>query len=177
MRPGPDSSSTIVHAVREVWSEKMSERIDPSTSVGLRGPSGVHARPDRTSAAGGADDLTGWVHFGAVLMAVIGTFGVVEGLAALLRPTTYIAVNGTVLSIDLSAWGWLHLILGALLAVTGVSLLREAPSWARALGTVLVALSILVQMAWMPAYPLWSILAIALDVVVLYALVVTWGER
>lgn len=53
----------------------------------------------------------------------------------------------------------------------------EAPSWARAMGAVLVALSILVQMAWMPAYPLWSILVIVLDVVVIYALVVTWGDR
>ncbi|MDF2975380.1 MAG: hypothetical protein K0S40_108 [Actinomycetospora sp.] len=155
----------------------MSEQVDPTTSAGPRGPSGAPARHDRTSTAGGAGDLTGWVHFGAVMMTIIGVFGVIEGVAALLRPTTYIAVNGTVLSIDLAAWGWLHLILGALLAVTGVSLLREAPSWARSLGTVLVALSILVQMAWLPAYPLWSIVVIVLDVVVICALVLTWGDR
>jgi hypothetical protein len=117
------------------------------------------------------------VHFGAVMMTVVGTFGVIEGLAALLAPTTYITVDGTVLSIDLIAWGWVHLILGALLAITGVSLLREAPTWARGVGTVLVGLSILVQMAWIPAYPLWSILMITLDVVVIYALVATSGDR
>ena len=149
----------------------MSEQVTPSTPTGLHGPSATHRRSTVSYTAGGTDDLTGWVHFGAVMMTIVGAFGVIEGLAALLRPTTYIAVNGTVLSIDLSAWGWLHLILGALLAITGVSLLREAPPWARGVGTVLVGLSILVQMAWMPAYPLWSILMITLDVIVIYALV------
>jgi hypothetical protein len=155
----------------------MSEQVTPSTSEGLHDPSAPCRRSTVSHAAGGTDGLTGWVHFGAVMMTIIGAFGVIEGLAALLTPTTYIAVNGTVLSIDLSAWGWLHLILGALLVITGISLLRETPSWARALGTVLVALSILVQMAWMPAYPIWSILIITLDVVVLYALLATWGDR
>jgi hypothetical protein len=130
-----------------------------------------------TRTAGGREGLTGWVHFGAVMMAIIGCFGVIEGLAALLRPTTYLAVNGTVLSIDLSVWGWVHLILGALLVITGVSLLREAPGWARTLGAMLVALSVLVQMAWLPASPIWSLLMIALDVIVIYALAATWGDR
>jgi hypothetical protein len=176
MRPAAGGSVTIASAVRDVWSQKLSERVDPTTSAGLRGPSHTHARLDRTSAARGADDLTGWVHFGAVMMTIIGVFGVVEGLAALLRPTTYVAVNGTVLSIDLIAWGWLHLILGALLVITGLNLYREAPAWARALGSVLAALSILVQMAWMPAYPFWSVIVIALDVVVIFALVATWDD-
>jgi hypothetical protein len=120
------------------------------------------------------DDLSTWVRFGGVMMTVIGGFGVVEGLAALLSPTTYFSVNGTVLGIDLAAWGWVHLILGALLLVTGVSLLREAPPWARGLGTALVGVGIVVQLAWMPAYPFWSVFMIALDVIVIYALVATW---
>ena len=155
----------------------MTERVARSTSGGLWDSSGRHGPRDVTASGGGSDDLRGWVRFGAVMMTIVGAFGVIEGLAALLAPTTYIAVNGTVLSIDLIAWGWVHLILGALLAITGVSLLREAPSWARGVGTVLVGLSILVQMAWIPAYPLWSILMITLDVVVIYALVATAGDR
>jgi hypothetical protein len=123
------------------------------------------------------EDLSGWVRFGGVMMTVIGAFGVVEGLVALLTPNTYFSVNGTVLSIDLAAWGWVHLILGALLLVTGVSLLREAPPWARGLGTALVGVSILVQLAWMPAYPFWSVIMITLGVIVIYALVATWEDR
>jgi hypothetical protein len=151
------------------------QQTPPATGAHRR----AHDAQDRTdpSPAAGRDGLTAWVRFGAVMMTIIGAFGVIEGLTALLTPTTYITVNGTVLSIDLSAWGWVHLILGVLLVLTGVSLLRDAPAWARGLGTVLVCLSILVQMAWMPAYPVWSIIMITLDVIVIYALVVTWQDR
>ena len=154
----------------------MTEQQTPPATGAPRAVDDAHA-PMGLSPDVRTDDLSSWVRFGAVMMTIIGAFGVIEGLAALLTPTTYISVNGTVLSIDLSAWGWMHLILGALLVITGVSLLREAPPWARGLGTVLVALSILVQLAWTPAYPLWSVIVIALDVIVIYALVATWGDR
>jgi hypothetical protein len=153
----------------------MSEQVTPSTSRGPRGPSDTR-RPLDPAPTSGTEGLRGWVRFGATMMTIIGVFGVVEGLAALLTPTTYIAVDGTVLSIDLGVWGWVHLILGALLVIAGLNLYREAPAWARALGSVLAALSILVQMAWMPAYPIWSVLVIALDVVVIFALVATWDD-
>jgi hypothetical protein len=120
-----------------------------------------------------AEGLAGWVHFGAVMMIVVGAFGVIEGLIALFNPTTYVTVDGAVLTVDLTAWGWAHLVLGALLVVTGVSLMRTAPAWARGLGVVLVVLSILVQLAWLPASPIWSILMIVLDLLVIYALVAT----
>src|SRR4051794_27968747 len=66
---------------------------------------------------------------------------------------------------------------GVLLLIAGANLLREGAAWARTLGTVLVALSILVQMAWMSSYPLWAIIMIVLDVLVIYALVATWEDR
>lgn len=123
------------------------------------------------------EGLLGWVHFGAVMMTVVGAFGVIEGLVALFNPTTYVTVDGAVLAVDLTAWGWVHLVLGALLVITGVSLIRSAPGWARGLGVVLVVLSILVQLAWLPASPIWSILMIVLDVLVIYALVATSPRR
>lgn len=66
----------------------MAERVAPSTSEGLRGSSGTHGPLDVTAPGGGADDLTGWVRFGAVMMTIVGAFGVIEGLTALLDPTT-----------------------------------------------------------------------------------------
>lgn len=120
---------------------------------------------------------TGWVVFGGVLMAVIGGFGVIEGLAALFAPTYFIAFDGAVLTIDLTAWGWVHLILGALALITGLALLGNAPSWARGVGIGLIAVNMLVQLAWLPAYPVWSIVAIALDVIVIFALVATWPAK
>ena len=134
---------------------------------------GQHAGPVDLTDRRGDDALMGWVRFGAVMMTVIGVFAIIEGLLALLRPTTYVTVNGAVLALDLGTWGWVHLILGVLLAVTGASLLRDAPTWARGLGVLLVALSTVVQFAWLPAYPIWSILMITLAVIVIYALVAT----
>ena len=119
----------------------------------------------------------GWVRFGAVLMVVLGAFAVIEGIAALVAPTTFITADGTVLTITLSGWAWVHIIIGALVVATGIALLGNAPEWARGVGMGVVALNMLVQLAWLPAYPIWSIVMVGLDVLVLYALIVTWGEH
>ncbi len=80
-----------------------------------------------------------------------------------------------VLAIGLPVWGWLHLVLGVLVLATGAGLLRrEIPGWARGSGTALVAINVVVQLAWRPASPIWSIIVITLDVVVLYSLFVAW---
>ena len=119
---------------------------------------------------------SGWVRFGGVLMAVTGGFAVIEGLLALFSPTAFLTVDGTVLAVDAHAWGWTHLVLGALVLVTGLGLLRDAPDWARIAAMALVGLQMGVQFAWLPAAPIWSILLITIDVLVLYALVTTWHD-
>lgn len=123
------------------------------------------------------DAAEGWVRFAAVVMAVIGTFGVIEGLVALFAPTYFITLDGAVLTIDLTAWGWVHIIIGALTLVTGVALLGNPPNWARGVGIGLVALNMLVQLAWLPAYPIWAIIAIVLDLIIISALATTWDGR
>jgi len=126
--------------------------------------------------APGAGARAGWVRFGAVVMLIVGVFGVIEGLAAVLAPTYFVTSTGAVLVVSWATWGWVHLILGALVAIVGASLLGEAPSWARGAAIGLVALSAIVHLIVIPAAPIWSIVVIALDVVILYALVTTWGE-
>jgi len=109
-------------------------------------------------------------------MAISGGFAVIEGILALRSPTAFLTVDGTVLAVDAAAWGWVHLLLGALVLLTGLALLREAPDWARMVGIGLVGLHMAVQFAWLPAAPIWSLLLIGIDVLVLYALVATWPD-
>ncbi|MDD7968325.1 DUF7144 family membrane protein [Actinomycetospora lemnae] len=119
---------------------------------------------------------TGWVRFGGVVMTIIGGFAVIQGFFALFSPT-YVTLTGAgVLLLDLTAWGWLHILLGALVLATGLALVGSAPGWARGTAIVLLALNTIVQLAYMPAYPIWSLVLIVLDIVVIFALMVTWDE-
>ncbi|WP_018332151.1 DUF7144 family membrane protein [Actinomycetospora chiangmaiensis] len=116
----------------------------------------------------------GWVGLGAVLIVVVGAFSVIQGLLALLAPSFFVERGGRVLALDLAAWGWLHLVLGALVLLAGSSLLSGAGSWAGSAAVVLVAVNMLVQLVWLPAFPLWSIVIVAFDLLVLYAVATTW---
>jgi hypothetical protein len=116
----------------------------------------------------------GWITFAAVMLIMIGAFNILEGIAALLQRTvTYIAADRLVV-IDLRSWGLIALVSGGLLVVVGLSLLSRNEI-ARAVAVVLVALHALVQLTALAAFPVWSLLMIALDVVVLFALTVHWS--
>jgi hypothetical protein len=118
----------------------------------------------------------GWVGFGGVLTVVVGAFSVIEGLLALLTPRFFVDGGGRVLALDLAAWGWLHLVLGALVLLAGSSLLAGAEGWVGGVVAGLVALHMLVQLVWLPAFPMGSIIIIALDLLVLYAIATTWVD-
>lgn len=151
----------------------MTQQTDPREYRGApstgAGPAPMGTRPERSGAAG-------WVRFGAVVMMIVGVFGVIEGLVAVLTPSYFVTVGGAVFVLSLAGWGWVHLALGALVAIVGASLLGEAPSWARGTAVALVALSAILHLTFIAAAPVWSILVIALDVIVLYALITTWDE-
>ena len=106
----------------------MTQQTDPRDHRGApgtgAGPAPMRTGPERS-------DATGWVRFGAVVMVVVGVFGVIEGLIAALTPSYFVTVGGAVFVLSLAGWGWVHLALGALVAIVGATLLGEAPSWAR----------------------------------------------
>ena len=123
------------------------------------------------------DAWSGWVRFAAVVMVIVGVFGVIEGLAAVLTPAYYVTTaGGAVFLVSLATWGWVHLIVGVLVALLGGSLMREAPSWVRGCAVALVALSAILHLTFIAAAPLWSIVVIVLEIFVLYALIVTWDS-
>ena len=118
----------------------------------------------------------GWVRFAAIILMVNGFFSVIQGLAALIGPDTYYAVvEGEVFLFNVEGWGWFNLILGALLIGTGFGLFVEA-GWARVTAIVLAVISAVVQMILVPLQPWWAIIVIAIDVTIIYAIVVRGEE-
>ncbi len=115
----------------------------------------------------------GWITFASVMMIITGIFNIIQGFAALLARTVAYVDTGRLVIVNLTAWGWLAIISGALLTLVGFGLLARSQA-ARVAGIVLVALHALVQLGALPAYPVWSVLMVALDVVVLFALTVHW---
>jgi hypothetical protein len=118
----------------------------------------------------------GWVVFGGVMLIMLGTFQVVQGLVALFDDGFYlVGSNGLVVDIDYNTWGWIHIVIGAVGVLTGVGLLAGNMA-ARVVGVGVAFLSALVNLAFISAYPVWSTILIALDVIVIYAIIVHGRE-
>ena len=118
----------------------------------------------------------GWVTFAGVILFVNGVFSVIQGLAALIGPDTYYAVVESGLFLfDVEGWGWFNLIVGVLLLGTSVGLFAEQ-GWARVTAIVLAVVSAVIQMLLIPVQPAWSLIVIAIDITIIYALVVRGGE-
>jgi hypothetical protein len=120
---------------------------------------------------------TGWVAFAGWLMIVIGALDFFEGLIAVVRDKYYVLAPNQIIVFDLSTWGWLTLIWGIVVAFAGFSLLSGA-GWARWFTIVVGSLNVLGQLSFVGSaqYPLWALTIIAFSIVVIYALIVHWGE-
>ena len=108
----------------------------------------------------------------AAIMVTVGLIQFFQGLAAVLENEMFVVGVQYVYKFDLTTWGWIHLILGILVAAVGLALFTGA-GWARVSAIVVAAVSILANFLWLPYYPAWSLLIIALDIVVIWA-VATW---
>jgi hypothetical protein len=141
----------------------------------------VHTQGPAVSTAGsrGGGTVTGWVGwilFAGIIMFTGGIFNVIEGIIALARDDFYLVrSSGLVVNVDYTAYGWGLLIFGLLLIFAGYSVMA-GKTWARVLAIILAVVNSIVHMVFMPAYPLWSIMVITLDVFIIYALVVHGGE-
>ena len=116
---------------------------------------------------------SGWVGggyvFAGVIMLMVGTFQALAGLAALFEDEFYVVTPNYIFKIDTTTWGWIHLILGVVVAFAGYALFA-AKTWARVIGVTLATLSAIVNFIFIPYYPFWAILIISLDVWVIWAL-------
>jgi hypothetical protein len=119
----------------------------------------------------------GWVGFAGVFMLIMGTVELCEGLIAILRDRYYAQSPQQIVVFDLKTWGWITLIWGIVVGLTGLGLLARQ-GWARWVAIVVGSLNFIVQLGFVGSrqYPLWALVALALNVVVLYALIVRWEE-
>lgn len=111
----------------------------------------------------------GMTVFAGTIMIMIGVMHVFQGIVALVNDTFYVAGEEWVLQLDVTSWGWVHLILGAVVALAGFFVFSGAV-WARTIGVVMAVVSGLASFAWLPYYPVWALVVIALDVFVIWAL-------
>lgn len=113
----------------------------------------------------------GFTVFASVMMLTIGTFQVFAGMTALINDEFFVVTEEWVFQLDVTTWGWIHLILGALIFVAGMAL-YSGLVWARTIGVILAVVSAVIMFAWLPWYPIWAIIVITLDVLVIWSLTV-----
>jgi hypothetical protein len=119
---------------------------------------------------------TGWVFFAGAICFVNGMFSVTQGLILLFGPDTYTSmVDGELIIFDVSGWAWWNVIIGALLLATGGALFSGA-TWARVVAVIVAIISAVTQLLLIPVQPFWSLIVIAIDVLVIYAIVVHGNE-
>lgn len=113
----------------------------------------------------------GWTVFAAVMMWVVGAFHALAGLVAIIEDEFYVLGPEYLYKLDVTTWGWIHLIMGIVVIAAGVGLFSGAV-WARTVGVFLAILSVVVNFAWLPWYPVWAIVMIAAGFFVIWALTV-----
>ena len=117
---------------------------------------------------------TGWVIFAGVMMLLIGFLNFFYGLAAVLNDEVVVVGGHGAIIADLTTWGWVTIVLAVVLVLTGFGLLVGA-EWARWVGVFVVALNAIEQVWVFPAAPLWALIVIILDVVIIYYLTARWS--
>ena len=118
----------------------------------------------------------GWIMFAATMMLMLGIFHAIQGLVALFRDEYYlVGKNGLTVHVDYTTWGWVHLILGIVVAGAGAALF-VGQMWARIVGVLVALLSSVINLAFLASYPIWSMMMIAVDILVIWALTVHGRE-
>ncbi len=117
----------------------------------------------------------GWITYASLMLGLAGAFNVIDGIIAVSKSKFYVAGATFVVS-DLKTWGWIVLVAGAL-EVAAAIYVTSGSEMARWFGVGAASVNGIVQLLFLPAYPLWAISAFAMDILIVYALVVYGGAR
>jgi hypothetical protein len=118
-------------------------------------------------------DVSGWavggIAFAGTVMVMIGIFQVLEGLVAIFNDEFFVVTRNYTFDLDVTAWGWIHLIIGIIVVATGFGLFARS-TWAGVTGIMLCVLSAISNFFFIPYYPIWALLLIGLNIWVIWAL-------
>jgi hypothetical protein len=124
----------------------------------------------------GMTGWVGWIAFAGVMMAMLGMFHIIDGLIAIFQDEYFlVGENGLTVKVDYTAWGWVHLIAGVVVLGAGIALFA-GQMWARVLGVIVAVVSAVLNIGFLAAYPIWSTIMIAVDILVIWALTVHGAE-
>jgi hypothetical protein len=123
-----------------------------------------------------ASKWVGWIAFAGVLMVILGALHALQGLVAIFKDEYFlVSPSGLAVKLDFTVWGWTALVVGIVILLAGLGVMA-GQLWARIVGVVMAALSLVGNFAILAAYPLWSLVMIALDIVIIMALTVHGRE-
>lgn len=118
---------------------------------------------------------TGWIVFAAVIMMIGGGLGAMQGLIAVVNDEWVVWGYEANLYVDLTAWGWIHIVVGLIVFVAGLGVL-SGNILARTIGVIVAAVSLIANFLFIPAYPIWAITVIVIDMLVIWALTAHGSE-
>jgi hypothetical protein len=111
----------------------------------------------------------GWAGFAGIMLIIVGVMDFIQGLVAIVNDEFYVIDDDWVVKFDVTTWGWIHLILGVVLVLAGFGIFTGNVA-ARTVGVIVAGLAAIANFAWLPYYPVWSIILIAVSVAVIWAL-------
>lgn len=117
----------------------------------------------------------GWIGFASFMLYLAGFFSIVAGLVALFTDTVYVIGEQAIWALDYTQWGWIHIIVGVLALVAGGSLM-QGKGFGRVIAVLVAFSSAVANMLFIPIYPIWALLIIVIDVLIIYAVIVHGGE-
>jgi len=117
----------------------------------------------------------GFILFAAIMMIMVGVFQALQGLVGIFENEFYVATRNYLFQFDATTWGWIHLLVGLLVAFAGWGLL-SGRTWARVVALTLAVLSAITNFLFIPYYPFWALLLITLDVFVIWAVAAHGGD-
>ena len=124
----------------------------------------------------GTSGWVGWIAFASLILFMLGTFHVIDGIVALTKDDYYLVTSSHLaINVSYTTWGWVHILGGILIFAAGAGVLA-GQVWARVVGTAVAVVSAVVNIVFLAAYPIWSLMMIALAVVVILALTVHGSE-